>query len=157
MMNQTVIVYASVHHGNTRKLAEAIAARLGVDLIDANAQQQADLSRYALIGFASGIDFGRFYGTVERFLEEHLPEGKKVFFLYTCAKTGGDFTKSVRTLALERDAVLMGEYGCRGYNTYGPLKLIGGMNKRHPTESEIEAAVSFYEEIARRAVETPRV
>lgn len=148
MMNKAVIVYASVHHGNTRKLAEAISERCGVDLIDVNVQQQTDLSCYEIIGFASGIDFGRFYDGVERFLEEHLPAGKRVFFLYTCARPGGDFTKKMRTLALEREAVLMGEYGCRGYNTYGPLKLIGGMNKHHPTESEVETAISFYEEIA---------
>ena len=32
---KTVIVYASVHHGNTKKLVEKIAEKCKVDLIDA--------------------------------------------------------------------------------------------------------------------------
>ena len=32
---KTVIIYASVHHGNTKKLVERIAEKCGVDLIDA--------------------------------------------------------------------------------------------------------------------------
>ena len=41
---KTAIVYASVHHGNTKKLVEAIAAQAeGVTLIDA-AKNQGDRS-----------------------------------------------------------------------------------------------------------------
>ena len=81
-MPKTVIIYASTHHGNTRKLVEAIAAKHGVDTIDATAEQSADLSEYEVIGFASGIDFGKFYECVEQFLRDNLPEKKKVFFLF---------------------------------------------------------------------------
>ncbi|MBR6543319.1 MAG: hypothetical protein IKT73_08960 [Anaerotignum sp.] len=80
-MKKGVIVYASTHHGNTKKLAEAIADSCEVALIDAEQVWQADLTEYDLIGFASGIDFGKFYPSVERFLQENLPKDKKVFFL----------------------------------------------------------------------------
>lgn len=49
--------------------------------------------------------------------------------------------------ALEREAMIMGEYGCRGYNTYGPWKVIGGMNKNHPSQDELEEAIRFYENL----------
>lgn len=143
-MGKSVIVYASLHHGNTHQLAEAISAKYGTDLIDAASIYTADLSGYDLIGFASGIDFGSFYEPVLRFLNENLPENKKVFFLYTCAKVSGRFTKPIREEALRKNAVLCGEYGCRGYNTYGPWKLIGGMNKNHPTQEEIDACLDFF-------------
>ena len=146
-MVKTVIVYASTHHGNTRKLVEAISAKYDIVLIDANVHQQADLSGYDLIGFASGIDFGKFYESVEQFLKKNLPVYKKVFFLYTCAKTSIRFTKAMQMEALRKDAVLMGEYGCKGYNTYGPWKIVGGMNKNHPTKDEINGAVQFYESL----------
>ena len=144
-MERAVIIYASTHHGNTRKLAEGISQRTGMGLIDASVQKRADLSGYALIGFASGIDFGTFYPSVIQFLKENLPPQKKVFFLYTCARTGSRFTEEIRREAAKKNAVLLGEYGCRGYNTYGPWKLIGGMNKGHPTEKEIQGAVEFVE------------
>ena len=49
--------------------------------------------------------------------------------------------------ALEKGAVIMGEYGCRGYDTYGPWKVIGGMNKNHPSEEELEESIHFYESL----------
>lgn len=144
-MNKAVIVYASTHHGNTRKLVDAVSREFAVELIDATVQPQADLSEYDLIGFASGICFGKFYTPVEQFLKENLPENKCVFFLYTCAKCSCRFTESIRKEAQKKEAILLGEYGCRGYNTYGPWKLIGGMNKKRPGKTELEAALRFYE------------
>lgn len=31
----------------------------------------------------------------------------------------------------ERVCTFEGKYGCKGYNTYGSWKIIGGMNKNH--------------------------
>ena len=144
-MEKTVIIYASTHHGNTKKLVEAIAEKHDIVQIDATKQQHADLIDYDLIGFASGIDFGKFYGSVEQFLQNNLPVNKQLYFLYTCAKVSSRFTETIRAEADKKGAVLLGEYGCRGYNTYGLWKVIGGMNKNHPTEDERNGAVRFYE------------
>ncbi len=148
-MSKTVIIYASKHHGNTFKLVEAIAEKHAIVQINAETQRRADLSEYELIGFASGIDFGKFYTSIEQFLKDNLPENKRVFFLYTCAKKSSRFTEGMKQEALKRGAVVTGEYGCRGYNTYGPWKLLGGMNKSHPTQEELEGAVCFYETLLR--------
>ena len=144
-MSRTVIIYASKHHGNTYKLVKAISEKYDIDQFDAENLHSMDLSPYDLIGFASGIDFGKFYPSVEQFLKDNLPENKKVFFLYTCAKKNPKFTENIKREALKRGAVIMGEYGCRGYNTYGPWKVIGGMNKNHPSQQELEEAIHFYE------------
>lgn len=144
-MSKVAIIYASKHHGNTYRLVQAISERHDVVLINAERQKQENLSQYDLIGFASGIDFGKFYASVEDFLKDNLPENKKVFFLYTCAKKSVRFTSSVKEASLKKETVIMGEYGCRGYNTYGPWKMLGGMNRNHPTTEEIEDAVRFYE------------
>lgn len=48
---KTAIVYASTHHGNTKKLLDAIAAAYEVDLIDAVKVPEKDLNRYDRIGF----------------------------------------------------------------------------------------------------------
>ena len=146
-MEKIAIVYASTHHGSTKKLVDAISDKYGITQIDATTQEKADLSQYDMIGFASGIDFGKFYTSVEEFLVNNLPKSKKVFFLYTCAKTSDRCTKSAKEKAIEKDAVLMGEYGCKGYNTYGPWKLIGGMNKNHPNKDDLEGAVQFFDSI----------
>ena len=77
---RTAIVYYSAHHGNTRKLAEAVAQGREVTLIDALAVKSAGLSGYDLIGFASGIYFGKFHQSVVEFAKNNLPRDKKVFF-----------------------------------------------------------------------------
>ena len=52
---KATIIYASVHHENTKKVVEAIAGENVVDLIDATKEKERDLSGYDLIGFASGV------------------------------------------------------------------------------------------------------
>ena len=57
---KTAIVYYSRHHGNTKKLVEAIAAAYTVTLIDVTEQPSADLAGYDRIGLASGIYYNSF-------------------------------------------------------------------------------------------------
>ena len=79
-MKKVVIIYASTHHGSTKKLVDAISDKYDIIQIDATKEEKADLSQYDMIGFASGIDFGKFYPSVEEFLVNNLPKSKKVFF-----------------------------------------------------------------------------
>ncbi len=147
MKKKIVIVYTSMHHGNTFKLVKAISDKYHIEIIDATEKSVVDLQKYDVIGFASGIDFGKFYETIENFAKENLPIKKQVFFLYTCAMERKGFTNSMREIVAKKDAEVLGEYGCKGYNTYGPWKVIGGMNKKHPTEEEILLAVKFFENL----------
>ena len=67
---KTAIVYYSKHHGNTKQLLDAIAAKYEVTLIDAAETPDAGLEAYDLIGFASGIYFSKFHKSVVRFAEK---------------------------------------------------------------------------------------
>jgi flavodoxin len=49
------IIYASVHHGNTKKVVDSIAKECEVELIDATQIKEKDLTGYDAVGFASGI------------------------------------------------------------------------------------------------------
>lgn len=54
----TIIVYHSTHHGNTKKLLDAIKeADSSVTLVDITKSQPDNLSEYDVIGVASGIYF----------------------------------------------------------------------------------------------------
>ena len=144
----TAIVYYSKHHGNTKKLLDAIAEKHPVTLIDVTAQPDADLSGYERIGFASGIYFSNFAKQVLSFAEANLPAGKPVFFIYTHGAPGGDFLKGIRSITEKKHCPEFGEYRCQGFDTFGPFKLVGGIAKGHPTEEEIKAAVEFYQGLA---------
>ena len=144
---KTVIIYESTHHGNTYKLVEAIAKKHSVDTINVENTNTADLAEYDLIGFAAGIAFGKFYKNISAFAEKCLPEGKKVFLMYTCGKNSEKYTSSMKELAEIKNCEVAGCYSCPGYDTFGPFKLIGGINRNHPTETEIAGAVSFFEKL----------
>lgn len=140
---KTAIVYHSSHHGNTKKLVDAVAQGHDVTLIDASAHEQVDLGKYDLIGFASGIYGGSFHPDVLALARKGLPQGKRVFFLYTSAGLGS--AKSIAAAVKEKSAVIVGEFGCRGFNTFGPFKLVGGTSKGHPDETDLENARRFFE------------
>lgn len=144
---KTAILYESWHHGNTKKLCEAIKKEYN-DVVLLNVKEDAiALEEYELIGIASGIAYGKFYKEIEQVTKEKIPEGKNVFLMYTCGKLGQNVTKSIEKTLSSKKCNVLGTYGCTGYNTYGPLKLIGGMNKANPTEDELQGAVKFYDDI----------
>lgn len=142
---KTAVVYYSRHHGNTKKLIDALGQ--GVTAIDAARVKAADLSAYDAVGFASGIYYSRFHKTVLEFARKNLPEGKSVFFLYTCGTKKDGYTKAIREAAAVHHARVLGEYGCLGFDSFGPFKLIGGIAKGHPTAEELAAGQAFYEKL----------
>jgi flavodoxin len=40
--------------------------------------------------------------------------------------------------------VEIGRFFCKGYDTFGPFKLIGGLAKGHPDDKDLENAVAFF-------------
>lgn len=140
---KTAIVYYSAHHGNTKKLIDAIAEGHEVTLINAARETSADLSEFDLVGFASGIYYSKFHKSVLQFAKDNLPGGKRSFFLYTYGAKKDGYTKAIRAAAEGCSAKVLGEYGCLGFDSFGPFKLIGGMAKGHPTADEIQGAVQF--------------
>lgn len=142
---RTAICYCSLHHGNTKRLLDAIARQHEVTLIDVKRGQISDLTSYDRIGFASGIYYGRFARQVRDFAKACLPEGKAVFLIATCGARRKSYFDSIQSIADQRRCRVLGQYLCLGFNSFGPLRLIGGMHKENPTQEEIDGAVSFYE------------
>ena len=135
------IVYTSVHHGNTEKLVKRIAEECQVDLIDAIKQMNADLNDYDMIGFASGIYYSKFHQSILKFSEENLSVDKKVFLI--CTYGGSANFKSIEQILNKKHASVVGKFGCKGYDTFGPFKLVGGIAKGHPDEEDMKNAVDF--------------
>lgn len=143
---KTAIIYYSKHHGNTEKLLEAIKqnAKDQIILIDINQVSHPNLESYDRIGYASGIYYSKFNKQLIEFAKNNTPQDKEVFFVYTCGQKRSGYTKAIQEALTGKNCKYLGEYGCLGLNTFGPLKLIGGMCKGHPTNDEIQGAVEFY-------------
>lgn len=142
----TAIIYYSKHHENTKKLLDAIkkASSDEITLIDVTTTNSVDLEQYDIIGFASGIYYSKFEKRVLAFAKDYLPDGKDVFFIYTYGSENEGYTKAIRDALAGKNSRILGEYGCLGFDTFGPFKLIGGISKNHPNSEEIQGAISFY-------------
>ena len=142
---KTAICYYSEHHGNTKLLLDAIQKQdPEVVLIDCTKKHEVDLLGYDRIGFASGIYYGSFAKPLLSFAQINLPNKKEVFFIFTCGSMRSSYTNRLREIAEAKEAKILGEYGCFGFDTFGPFKLVGGIKKGHPTNEEIESAISYY-------------
>lgn len=143
------VCYYSRHHGNTLKVLEAMAQGQDVELIDAAARAAVRLEEYDAVGFASGIYYGKFHETVVNFAGQYLPRGKDVFFVYTCGSKRKGYTRAIAEAVRAKDARILGEFGCRGYDTFGPFKLVGGIAKGRPSRKELDDARKFLTSILR--------
>jgi flavodoxin len=145
---KTLIIYQSIHHGNTEKIAKKIAEVLGADLKKPNEVKPEDLANYDLIGFGSGIYYTRFHISILKFVDS-LPEmsGKKAFIFYTHGARVEKFGKKFSEKLTAKGFSLAGEFQCLGFDTFGPFKLIGGLCKGHPDEKDLIAAAVFAEKL----------
>jgi len=149
MHMKTAIIYYSKHHGNTKKLLDAIVeTNPDIQLIDITEKHEVNLCKYDRIGIASGIYFGKFAKQILTFAKINLPEYSKVFFVYTYGSADKKtYTKEIKKIVKDLYCDIVGEFGCPGFDDFGPLKLFGGLQKEHPTVDEINSAVEFYEKV----------
>ena len=47
---------------------------------------------------------------------------------------------------------IVGKFSCKGFDTFGPFKLIGGVSKGHSDEKHLVAAVEFYNRLTEQPV-----
>lgn len=139
------VVYVSVHHQNTRRIAEAIAEELQADLFTIDQAQGIDFRNYQLVGLGSGIYFGRHHQLLRRFVDTWQKRPEQVFLFSTA---GLPFLHWLQHLSLRRRVIdnrmtVVAEFSCRGWDTVGPLWLMGGINRRHPNRTDVDRAKEF--------------
>jgi len=73
--------------------------------------------------------------------------GQKVFIFSTAGISGAKKIakdhKALRDILIKKGYAVVGEYGCKGFNTNSVLKLFGGMNKSSPNADDLKAAEDF--------------
>jgi len=150
-----VIVY-SYHHGNTARIARAMAEALGAEVKAPGDIRPEKLGEYELVGFGSGIDSGRHYKPLLDFADA-LPHaaGRRAFIFSTCGVPASIFGQGyienyaekshadLRKKLMSRGYTVAGEFNCAGFNTNSFLKYFGGLNKGRPDAGDLERAAAF--------------
>ena len=118
-----LILCKSVHHGNTAKVARAIGSVLDAEIANPEEVSSTSLGQYLLIGFGSGVYYGRMHEALHDWLRG-LPDAP------------------VPTMP----AIVFSTAGLPWLS----LWLIAGLNRTHPDERDLERAKVFSAEIARK-------
>jgi len=140
---KSLIIYCSIHHGNTKKIAEVIAETLGADLLRADKLKEASLEQYDLIGFGSGIYNGKHHDELIRIIKKANIKDKSAFVFSTSGTGSNKYNKSLIDLLKSNGALIKNSFSCKGFDTYSLFKLIGGVSKGHPNSKDIENARYF--------------
>ncbi|MCK4255841.1 flavodoxin, partial [candidate division WOR-3 bacterium] len=81
---KTLIIYTSIHHKNTERIAKVMAEVLEAPLAKPREIDINSLAEYDLLGFGSGIYFGKHHKSLLKLVDK-LPnlKGRKVFVFST--------------------------------------------------------------------------
>lgn len=150
-MNKIVIIYASVHHHNTEKVINYIASSVQADVINILQMSDPDIRQYEFVFFASGIYFQSLHKSLLQYMEQTSFAGKKTALFYTCGIPYKDYAKSAVNILIQKKAMHMGSFHCRGFDTYGPLGKIGGIAKNHPNQRDLDRMLGY----AKKIIEEP--
>ncbi|WP_328430377.1 flavodoxin family protein [Streptomyces sp. NBC_00443] len=147
---KTLIVCASVSHGNTRRVADRMAEVLGAEVV---APEQADLAEPTgadLVGFGSGVFYGRLHPRLTEFVKA-LPAGRGRAFVFATSGLPeippAPFTRPLVQLLKGKGYEVDGSFSCRAFDTWTPFKLVGGINKQRPNAGDLAAARAFAERL----------
>lgn len=149
---KALVVCISVHHGNTEKIAASIANTLGAEL--RKPKEVDSIQEYDLVGFGSGIFYWRHHKALLKLVDKLPDSNKQKVFIFS---TSGMIVKwllhrSLKKRLLKKGFDVVEEFFCKGFDTNGPLKLIGGINKGRPNEKDIKRAGEFGRALKRKFI-----
>jgi len=142
---KTLILFHSEHHGNTEKVAKVIGDVLGAEPVPASDLHSVRSNEYDLVGFGSGIYYGKFHDSLYRAVEDLADQNGKKVFLFS---TTGSKTYSMRAheafkaFLVSKGFIVVGEFSCLGFDTALSAE---GINKGKPDASDLKAAETFAE------------
>ncbi len=150
---KTLIIYVSLHHGNTKKVADAMAAELQCQALIPEQTDTNTLTEYDLLGLGSGLYFGPHHQSMLDFART-LPTMSGQAFVFSTRGSWhvGRAHEPLKQILRAKGLRVIGEFSCRGFDTVGPLKYIGGVARGRPNAQDLADAQAF----ARKLMNTER-
>lgn len=151
-MNNALIVCVSVSRGNTAAVADALAAPLDAQVVPPEEVDLASVADHDVVGFGSGIYYGTCHPRLRR-LVERLPQaaGTRAFVFTTSGRGRAQhlpWQAPLETLLRAKGYDVIGSFACRGHDVWGPLGLVGGINRGHPDNRDLDRARAFADRVA---------
>lgn len=153
MNERALVICVSVSHGNTAKVARAMAEVLGAEVRAPEDVDPATLADYDVVGFGSGIYYMSHHARLGELVESLPPvTGEHRAFVFCTSGQGAEqhqpWQRSLSTILREKGYDVVGSFACPGYDTWLPLKLLGGMGKGRPSSLDLARARRFARRVA---------
>jgi flavodoxin len=157
-MNAIIILF-SYHHNNTEKIAKVISNTLGAEIKKQNQIDPNGLVNYDFVGFGSGVYMGKLHKDLLEFADK-IPQvnNKKAFIFSTSGRIGNmeKFHKELKEKLQSKGFDIVNEFNSAGFDTFGPLKIVGGINKGRPNEDDLKKAEAFAQGLKKDSSETSK-
>ena len=144
---KSLIVCVSISNGNTRRVADRLAEVLNAEVVEPEAVDPAALHEYDLVGFGSGIYFNAVHSRLRRLIYRlpHVDSGRA----FTFFTSGGPevplvgYSRPIHHRLTSTGFDVLDSFSCRGLDTVGPLRFVGGVNKGRPDDRDLDRAAGF--------------
>lgn len=153
---RALIICKSVHHQNTARVAQAMAEVLQARVVEPAAAGYQCLADFDWIGIGSGIYFGRFHSELRKWVEGMPPalvNHPKMFLFSTAglSRLWRCWHWPLKRVLSRKGYRIEKEFHCCGFDSFGPLALIGGINLRRPNSHDLQLAREFAESLRSKA------
>jgi len=129
------------------KIAESMASALNAQVIDQEEAKDYNIAEYDLVGFGSGIYFGKHAPSLLELVEKLPKSDKKAIIFSTRGRNSlfqNSYHKFLRKKLVEKGYNVIGQFSSRGFSDYHKIfKIVDGVNKGHPNSRELDAAKAF--------------
>tara|TARA_B100001971_G_C17939889_1_gene407088 strand:+ start:148 stop:567 length:420 start_codon:yes stop_codon:yes gene_type:complete len=133
------VIYYSMT-GNTKKVAEVIAAELDVNAENVKTKGGAAKDSFLLLGSGNYSCFPLPGGGFKKFVASNAFNGRQVALFGTSGGGKGREVEALEKMVTVKGAKVMGKFYCRG-------KLFFFFNRKHPDNKDLENARKFAREL----------
>jgi len=147
---KVLIIYHSEHHGNTKKIAKAMAEKINADILKAAEVNLNKFEEYDIVGFGSGVYNGKLHKELSEILSKLSQQDDKKAFIFstTGSKTYSSMAhERFRPMLEEKGFEIIGEFSCLGFDTALTKE---GINKGRPNKQDIKDAEDFIVNIIKK-------
>ena len=146
-------VVDSTHLGNTMKIAEAMAEAADVKITTVDKAAEYCFGDFDLVGYGSGIYFGKHSKKLMELVEKQDSEKANVFVFSTSGTGNVKNNGALEELLKSKNKAVLGSFCCKGHDKFAMFKLVGGLNKGRPDDSDLENARQFIMDVVKRCAD----
>jgi ferredoxin len=147
MNKEVLIIYKTVYHGGTIRLADSMAKEIGCRAVTVSEAFKNDLSSYKYIGLGSGIYFTSHHPEIVKIVSYLTPDQKVFIFSSHGAPFLGKYHNTLKEELLKNNIEIIGEFSCPGYDCTGPFNIFGGTAHGRPNQKDQLRAKKFIKKI----------